>query len=340
MAKGKLLKEFQYTGNVQTIELLPGKYYMECYGAQGGGSDSNTSLGCKGGYVYGEYVITTKTKLYIFVGGRGTNGNGKIDSAGGGGTVRNYGGYNGGGRAVGGGAGGGGMTHISTTNNLCPKNSNGGWNPTGTLLVAGGGGGNSASTAYYGFSSSGYQGTGGNACTNRHSNRYPNDESGGGAGWYGGAVIHGDDPRASYSGQNYISSLFTNTSNQYDIRQGNGYCAIYYIGHVINTIRCNSSHNLFIGGEEIKITATQYYNINGYKYSFRRFDISDNLKELNIIQWISDKEFTFIAPTIPLTEEYFITIKAIYGKIRTNSNYYKDSYYQEHFDFNKLIGGD
>lgn len=335
--KGKLLQEFNYTGGVQTITLAPGRYCIECYGAQGGGSTGNSNYGSRGGFAYGELLITKTTPLYVFVGGRGTSGNGNIDSGGGGGAVRNYGGYNGGGRATGGGAGGGGMTHVSTTNNRCPSNSNGGWNPAGTLIVAGGGGGDSTSASYLGFSSSGYQGTGENACTSRHSSRYPNDESGGGGGWYGGAVIHGDDPRRSYSGQNYTGSL-DNPTDQYDVQSGNGYCAIYYYGHIITTMHCSASLSMFVGGENIQVTAPSFADIDGHRCEFRRFYLqySDNMKNTFNFQ-ITDRVFSFVAPYVPLEDYCFVIIEAIYERIRANSNYYRDSHLNELVSMDVLI---
>lgn len=76
MHKKNDYKEFNYTGNVQSIELLPGVYQLECWGAQGGqGNDNayaNTSWDYgKGGYSTGTIEIKTKTILYICVGGRG-----------------------------------------------------------------------------------------------------------------------------------------------------------------------------------------------------------------------------------------------------------------------------
>ena len=47
--------DFNYTGSMQVVSLLPGKYKMECWGASGGISSSNSAFtsGALGGYVKG-----------------------------------------------------------------------------------------------------------------------------------------------------------------------------------------------------------------------------------------------------------------------------------------------
>lgn len=67
---------FSYTGNVQTKTLSPGKYLLECWGAQGNGRDitgnSNSGIGCKGGYSRGIVELEEETKIYVYVGGQGS----------------------------------------------------------------------------------------------------------------------------------------------------------------------------------------------------------------------------------------------------------------------------
>lgn len=59
-------KEFDYTGNVQSIELLPGKYKLEVWGAEGGGSrlsgNSSSGLGGYGGYSTG--ILRLNSNIY------------------------------------------------------------------------------------------------------------------------------------------------------------------------------------------------------------------------------------------------------------------------------------
>ena len=106
-------KRFDYTGNIQTIVLEPGKYKLECYGAQGYAILNGT--GGKGGYAQGEIIIRKKETLYICVGGLNT-------------------GYNGGEGDV----PGGGATHIARSTGLLKTLIN---YKDLVLIVAGGGGG-------------------------------------------------------------------------------------------------------------------------------------------------------------------------------------------------------
>ncbi len=84
-----------YTGTVQEVTLPPGRYKLQCWGAQGGSvSGSYTANGSKGGYSEGVLVLTAVTTLYIFVGGKGTDSSTSSTS----GTAN--GGWNGGGGSV------------------------------------------------------------------------------------------------------------------------------------------------------------------------------------------------------------------------------------------------
>ena len=65
---------FDYTGTVQEVTLPPGRYKLQCWGAQGGDSYDYDAIGSKGGYSEGEITLTEVTKFYVFVGGKGGNG--------------------------------------------------------------------------------------------------------------------------------------------------------------------------------------------------------------------------------------------------------------------------
>lgn len=85
--------DFDYTGTVQEITLPRGRYKLQCWGAQGGTSyGSSNGAGSKGGYSEGVLNLTSKTTLYIFVGGQGSRGSS---------TSLVNGGWNGGGASVG-----------------------------------------------------------------------------------------------------------------------------------------------------------------------------------------------------------------------------------------------
>ena len=98
------------------IDLIPGKYLLECWGAQGGTSSADGERGGEGGkgaYVSGEFKIDSKRTFFIFVGGKGCDGS-PI------GFTTAKGGFNGGGNggmdtgpsSDDGAAGGGGATDV------------------------------------------------------------------------------------------------------------------------------------------------------------------------------------------------------------------------------------
>ncbi|KAK8876633.1 hypothetical protein M9Y10_006851 [Tritrichomonas musculus] len=66
---------FDYTGSAQSVELPSGDYKLEVWGAQGatGFYDSSEYIrtGGKGGYSVGTISLHSKTKLFIYVGGKG-----------------------------------------------------------------------------------------------------------------------------------------------------------------------------------------------------------------------------------------------------------------------------
>ncbi|HBH3655643.1 TPA: hypothetical protein KSK27_002388 [Clostridioides difficile] len=64
---------FNYTGSMQAVSLLPGKYKLECWGASGGISSSNSAFtsGALGGYVKGEIALRKRTNFNIYVGQSG-----------------------------------------------------------------------------------------------------------------------------------------------------------------------------------------------------------------------------------------------------------------------------
>lgn len=111
--------DFNFLPTTQEVTLEPGKYQLECWGAQGGCRDTSY-LGGKGGYSKGTLTLTEQTTLFINTGG-----------------CYNYyktyspGGYNGGGTGKTSAAGGGGASDIRIgENSLFAR-----------VIVAGGGGG-------------------------------------------------------------------------------------------------------------------------------------------------------------------------------------------------------
>ena len=123
-------KSFAYTGDLQEIALLPGKYKLEVYGSQGTAGWPEGYVG-KGGYSTGTYQLAAAKTLYVCVGGNAYH------------AATDSGGYNGGGFGHGktGPARGGGATHIAIA-----KRGNGTLRAyeaykSDVLIVAGGAGG-------------------------------------------------------------------------------------------------------------------------------------------------------------------------------------------------------
>ena len=272
---------FDYTGSVQTATLTPGRYKLECWGAQGGNSNQSNGTygnGGKGGYSTGILNVSTNTTIYITVGGQGQNG--VLNT-------RTAGGFNGGGDGYGTnnfgvGGGGGGASDISLTspvfshssyfiNNIRDTNS-----LLSRIIVAGGGGSagydvsnNAANggagggtTGQDGLSNRVYHGTGGKQTTfgtggsSEEPNRYSVQAKfgcgasasnstdvapGGGGGWYGGG-LHCD---SAGGGSGYVYT--PTTASNYP--SGCLLNSAYYLSNA-QTIAGNQSFSSPTGGTE------------------------------------------------------------------------------------------
>lgn len=190
---------FDYTGAVQSITLPKGTYKLECWGAQGGYSSSNSEIevgmGGKGGYSVGTITLNQKTPIYIYAGGVGSiSGNGKAD-----------GGFPNGGSSWAshtseGAGGGGGSSDIRIgTDSLHAR-----------VIVAGGGGGggeDNETGGYGGGETGGTSGSGTPGSQTAPSGYFgigghtSYDGGGGGGGWYGACPAGGQTtPATSNSG--------------------------------------------------------------------------------------------------------------------------------------------
>lgn len=195
---GRTTYTFNFTGSIQSIDLPAGTYLLEVWGASGGTNFANTSAGNSfggaGGYSRGELTLTSNQRLYIGVGGVGSDRhpNGIVAS----------GGFNGGGRGGSAtdtahlrGAGGGGATHIATSTGTLEGFNN---RRSDVLLVAGaGGGGDSTTTHTGGFGGGLTAGNSGGSPNNLGGTQTSGftfgrgqdggtTSGGGGAGWFGG----------------------------------------------------------------------------------------------------------------------------------------------------------
>lgn len=136
---GSLDGEYEYTGTEKTFTaLIDGTYKLEVWGAEGGKAGTATDFvpGGYGSYSVASIHLNKGEKLYINVGGRGTDGQSNVEYA--------EGGYNGGGRGARGGregrysGSGGGATSIATESGLISTFGN---KINKLLIVAGGGAG-------------------------------------------------------------------------------------------------------------------------------------------------------------------------------------------------------
>lgn len=196
---------FDYTGAVQSITLPKGTYKLECWGAQGGYSSSNSGIevgmGGKGGYSVGTITLNQKTPIYIYAGGVGSiSGNGKAD-----------GGFPNGGSSWAsntseGAGGGGGSSDIRIgTDSLHAR-----------VIVAGGGGGggeDNETGGYGGGETGGTSGSGTPGSQTAPSGYFgigghtSYDGGGGGGGWYGACPAGGQTtPATSNSGNDTSGS--------------------------------------------------------------------------------------------------------------------------------------
>lgn len=283
---------FDYTGSVQTTTLTPGRYKLECWGAQGGNSNQSNGTygnGGKGGYSTGILNVSTNTTIYITVGGQGQNG--VLNT-------RTAGGFNGGGDGDGTnnsgvGGGGGGASDISLMspvfshssyfiNNIRDTNS-----LLSRIIVAGGGGSagydvsnNAANggagggtTGQDGLSNRVYHGTGGKQTTfgtggsSEEPNRYSVQAKfgcgasasnstdvapGGGGGWYGGG-LHCD---SAGGGSGYVYT--PTTASNYP--SGCLLNSAYYLSNA-QTIAGNQSFSSPTGGTETGHSGNGYVRI-------------------------------------------------------------------------------
>jgi hypothetical protein len=243
---------FNYTGSSQVYHVNSNDYYfIEVYGAQGGGrqssGDTSAGYGGRGGYSAGIVYLEKGTTLYVYVGSIG--GSSSVGVA--------KGGYNGGGYGCSYGSadpgnGGGGASDVRLIG--------GSWdNPNGLLsrfIVAGGGGGGGEDQDLGGYGGGVTGGanpynsaaSGGVFGKGAHTNW---EGGGGGGGWIGGNTPGGSqtiptscsssETGGGYGGNGYI---YTNTSEVYNgylvppkfqmlnavltpnVNEGNGYVII------------------------------------------------------------------------------------------------------------------
>lgn len=255
---------FDYTGTVQTVTLPKGTYKLECWGAQGGYSSSNSGIdvgmGGKGGYSAGTITLNQKTLIYIYTGGVGSiSGNGKAD-----------GGFPNGGSSWAsstneGAGGGGGSSDIRIgTDSLYAR-----------VIVAGGGGGggeDNETGGYGGGETGGTSGSGTPGSQTAPSGYFgigghtSYDGGGGGGGWYGAYPAGGQTTPATGSSESDTSGSPGGSGYVYTSATASNYpsgCLLnssYYLS-AAKTIAGNTSFTSPTGSSETGHSGNGYCRI-------------------------------------------------------------------------------
>lgn len=255
---------FDYTGAVQSVTLPKGTYKLECWGAQGGYSSSNSGIevgmGGKGGYSAGTITLNQKTPIYIYAGGVGSiSGNGKAD-----------GGFPNGGSSWAsstseGAGGGGGSSDIRIgTDSLYAR-----------VIVAGGGGGggeDNETGGYGGGETGGTSGSGTPGSQTAPSGYFgigghtSYDGGGGGGGWYGAYPAGGQTTPATGSSESDTSGSPGGSGYVYTSATASNYpsgCLLnssYYLS-AAKTIAGNTSFTSPTGSSETGHSGNGYCRI-------------------------------------------------------------------------------
>lgn len=260
---GKETWNFSYVGKVEEFTApYTGKYYIEMYGAAGG--NANAMKGGTGGKTAGYYNLKQGEKLFICVGGKGTN---------------REGGYNGGGLPTAGAYGGGGATSITTTNRGSLDHFE--HNKEEIIAVAGGGGGAGTNmytaSKYMPIIGCGGGLTGGVTCEYSYSSvpswfesatllsgyafgkGGPGENGGGsgGGGYYGGVGTR-TGKSGGLGGSGYVSKDLYDTISQQSTNTGNGSILIRYEGRVTSNLTINLYGKATIDKKSDKITISKY----------------------------------------------------------------------------------
>ena len=230
---------FDYTGSEQTfVAPVTGVYKLETWGAQGGNYSSYTPG--YGGYSTGNIKLNNNDKLYVNIGGKGT---------------QSLGGYNGGGSTDLSAGGGGGATHIATTSGLLSvlekKKDN-------ILIVSGGGGGSGSFNSFRGGSAGGFLGStaggtspgnGGTQTTGGHiPNYYGPTATGGGLGLFGIGGNGGHETAYSQASGAGGAGFYGGSGG--GARDGGGGGGSSYIGNTLLTEKSMYCYNCTESTEE------------------------------------------------------------------------------------------
>jgi hypothetical protein len=251
----------------EELFLNPGTYQLEVWGASGGIQSSSYPRGL-GGYSKGVLTLRERTKVFVRLGGQGSDTTNGIGTEG----------CNGGGYTTSYARSGGGSTDIRLKFDSLHSH----------VIVAGGGGGtgdqtydsgghggglNGGNGGYYSGYTSCHSGKGGGqqtettACYNGIENTCPKGTFGygrnttgscagaGGGGWFGGSASNQEQGGGGGSGYVFTESsakvggyllgeefYLTNTSMQNGVNSGNGYASIIFFGNLNYSFNQNSCY--------------------------------------------------------------------------------------------------
>ena len=207
------------------IDLEIGTYQIECWGASGGNDYFNAGYS-KGAYVSGVISLREAKKMYLYIGGQGTNA---TESA-----TFSDGGYNGGGGGGQGASGGGGGTDVRLIKD----------NFASRIIVAGGGSGGEHSSNGHGGALSGMAGQyymcGGHSNLVLTQSSLPGTQTEGGRG---GSSSHGIAPSGQFGkgGDGY-------NTKDYNIDNGPGGGGGYFGGGGATWTCSGSGGSSYISG--------------------------------------------------------------------------------------------
>lgn len=314
--------KYEYTGKSQKITLPHGYYYIELYGGKGGGS-----TGAGGSLQKGYLEIGRTMDLYLYIGGQSTSATGGWN---GGETVTESGVY-----------GGGGATCISSKG---IDNSNI-WNDVhldNIIMQAEGGQGQGKTGGA----------TIGTYTTTRIDARTEFvNRTGVQAGYIipkisGNLMFRSDgynyDPFGFVDDENGNNLAYNDDSGRYgsDSSQPNNGSGHYWDFLINYSVIAGRKYILRVGSYAASLSST------GWAKWYATFPESEVVLYTIITSGGKGggKNYASFKVQNPIAisnqnpgNGYIIIEKAI---SRLNSNFYKDSYPQETFDFNKLIGGD
>ena len=226
------------------IHLTKGQYLLQVFGASGG-DEGNLGLRGLGGFSQGLFDTKENTRLYLYIGGEGTN---KSEGS------NKGGGYNGGGLSYGSSGGGVGATDFRTIGGVIDSSES----IESRILIAGGGGGARFifNESAHGGNGGGFEGTRGGSIESENQPCYGNQNdclgssgplivegslwkgadansswgfknggAGGGGGYYGGGTCAqcGGSGGSGFSKLPMVKGMTYPSNNA-----GNGYAVIYF----------------------------------------------------------------------------------------------------------------